>query len=157
MAREYKTVRLSYEAKVWINELILKRNTELQKEIKEGLLGKLEDKMFELNPQLLDGVSISLVLKVTNGSVIEQAVRATREYDIEKWRKVMAEMEVAKKKIQVVDVTDVTPRLYLNVEILDELEQLRYKLRADGDCLPRLSYVIKLVVFAFYSIYVCKI
>ena len=47
--------------------------------------------------------------------------------------------------------TTVTPRLYLDENILDGLEQYRYKFKINekGKSLPRLSYIIKLVVFAF--------
>jgi len=150
MPRVYKSVRLAYEAKVWINDLIAWRAEILQNELKDGLNSRLEDEIFELNPEVLNGVSVNLVLKVTNGSVIEQAVRNTKHYDVTKWRQVARDMESAIKSIKNVNVEDITPRLYLKVDILDELERLRLKLKVD-DSIPRLSYVIKLVVFALHN------
>lgn len=152
MAREYKTVRLAYEAKVWVNELIIKRNSELQSEMKNGLIEKLENQMFALNPHVLDGISFNVVLKVSVGSVLEQAVRATREYDKQRWYEIAKQMEEEKKKIQNVDVADITPRIYVSSEIWDQLECLRYLLRGEGASLPRLSYIIKLVIYAGYSL-----
>ena len=45
MPREYKTVRLSYEAKVWIDDLIIHRNKQLQLALKEDIINtsKLEE------------------------------------------------------------------------------------------------------------------
>ena len=71
MARVYKTIRLAYEAKIWIDQLILRRERELKEEIKIGLTDKLETDMQEHYGDLLDGISFNVVLKVSAGSVIE--------------------------------------------------------------------------------------
>lgn len=155
MTREYKTVRLSYEAKVWLNDLIKKRNGEMQKDIKEGLIDVLEKKLIDDESlfNLLNGLSVNVVLKVTIGSVIEQAVRFTRDYSEEEWNKTIIMMESAIKRIKDDDVSDITPRLYLNKEIIEELENLRLRLTSGGSRLLRLSYIIKLVVYAFHENY----
>ena len=51
------------------------------------------------------------------------------------------------------DKSSVTPRLYLDENVLDGLEEYRYHFKSDEPSkrLPRLSYIIKLIIFAFYS------
>lgn len=51
------------------------------------------------------------------------------------------------------DKSTVTPRLFLDETVLEGLEEYRYHFKSDepGKRLPRLSYIIKLVVFAFYN------
>lgn len=151
MGKTYKTVRLAYEAKVWINELISKRNEELQAAIRDDITIELEEELFDRHKDLLNGVSVNVVLKVTNGSVIEQAVRETKEYSLQKWQEISRKMEKEIKEIKDTPVDEVTPRLYLNTDILEELENLRIKLKPNGQGLPRLSYVMKLAVFALYD------
>lgn len=75
MARVYKTIRLAHEAKIWIDQLIVRRERELKEEIKNGLLDKLETDIQNHYSELLDGISFNLVLKVSAASVIEQAYR----------------------------------------------------------------------------------
>lgn len=47
--------------------------------------------------------------------------------------------------------TSVTPRLYLDEKVLNSLDKFRYYLtKEDGATrLPRLSYIIKLVVYSY--------
>ena len=158
MPREYKTVRLSYEAKVWIDDLIIHRNKQLQLALKEDIINtsKLEELIFNSQKNLLDGLSINVVLKVTNGSVIEQAYRHTVEDDkskltINQWREFANKMEFDKKYMTNKEVETVTPRLYLNTNIIQGLENLRYELKHEGRGIPRLSYIIKLVVFSYHT------
>ena len=109
MGRVYKTVRLAHETKVWIDELISRRSTELQEYLfKVPLQEKLEKEIFLANPLILDGVSVNVTLNVTSGSVIEQAVRATKDFTVEQWNSVKAEMEVELKSLNLSDVSDFT-------------------------------------------------
>lgn len=158
MPREYKTVRLSYEAKVWIDDLIIHRNEQLQLALKENMLNtsKLEELLFNSQKKLLDGLSINVGLKVTNGSVIEQAYRQTVEdkenkLTIEQWREFADRLEIDKKHVINKDIETVTPRLYLSTDIIQGLENLRYELKREGRGIPRLSYIIKLVVFSYHT------
>lgn len=159
MSREYKTVRLSYEAKVWIDDLIIYRNEQLQLAFKKNMLdtSELEEQLFNSKKVLLDGLSINVVLKVTNGSVIEQAYRYTvknkeHKLTLKQWREFADKMEIDKKYIGNKSVETVTPRLYLNKDIIQGLENLRYELKREGRGIPRLSYIIKLVVFSYHTI-----
>ena len=155
MARVYKTIRLAYEAKIWIDQLILRRERELKEEIKIGLTDKLETDMQEHYGDLLDGISFNVVLKVSAGSVIEQAYRfcKKRNFTDDEWEKIQNRMDrtVVKENFQNED--SVTPRIFLDENVLEGLEEYRYHFKSDepGKRLPRLSYIIKLVVFAFYS------
>lgn len=150
MARVYKTVRLAYETKIWLDELIEKRTVELQESMHVfQLQTKLEEELFEANKDILDGISVNVTLNITSGSIIEQAVRGTREFSNEQWYDVAMEMENAIRYVRQADVSDFTPRIYISHEILNELEALQIRLKENGERIPRLSYIIKLVIFGF--------
>ena len=154
MARVYKTVRLAYETRVWMDKLILTREQELKRQLKNGLTDKLETDMQEHYSDLLNGISFNVVLKVSSGSVLEQALKKKKKQNFsdEEWEKIQINMERTIIKEDFQDETSVTPRLYLDENILEGLEEYRYHFKNDapGKRLPRLSYIIKLVVFAFY-------
>ncbi|MBF0015505.1 hypothetical protein HAX42_14985 [Enterococcus casseliflavus] len=152
MTRVNKTVRLAYETKLWIDELINIKELELREQINKGLVPNLENQLFELNPMVLNGVSCNVVLKVTSGSVIEQAYRNTKHYSIDDWHKVIEIMKVEISKLNFSSESTVTPRLYIDEKILSELEKYQdtWRSKEPGKRLIRLSYVIKLVVFAEY-------
>lgn len=153
MTRVYKTVRLAYETKLWIDELIIYREKQLQSEIKKGIVNDLEAEMQEQFSDVLDGISFNIVMKVSSGSVLEQAYRycEAQEFSDEEWSEIERRMIREIKNCDFQSETTVTPRLYLDENILDGLEQYRYKFKINekGKYLPRLSYIIKLVVFAF--------
>lgn len=155
MARVYKTVRLAYETKVWIDKLILSREKKLKEEMKNGLVDRLETNMQDDYAELLNGVSFNVVLKVSSGSVLEQAYRycETQKFSDEEWKKIQVDMERTIEENNFQEETSVTPRLYLDEKVLDGLEHYQYHFKSDkpGKRVPRLSYIIKLVVFAFYS------
>ncbi|MGX7031147.1 hypothetical protein [Vagococcus zengguangii] len=152
MPRVNKTVRLAYETKLWIDELISKKELELREEINKGLIPKLEKHLFENSTDILNGVSCNVVLKVTSGSIIEQAYRNTRHYTNDEWKKVVRNMERSLKEVNMYKETTVTPRLYLDEDILTALEsyQDEWRSKEPGKRLIKLSYVIKVVVFADY-------
>lgn len=152
MTRVNKTVRLAYETKLWIDELINIKELELREQINKGLVPNLENQLFELNPMVLNGVSCNVVLKVTSGSVIEQAYRNTKHYSIDDWHKVIEIMKVEIPKLNFSSESTVTPRLYIDEKILSELEKYQdtWHSKEPGKRLIRLSYVIKLIVFAEY-------
>ena len=152
MARVNKTVRLAYETKLWIDELINIKELELREEINNGIISKLEEDLFSINSEILNGVSCNVILKVTSGSVIEQAYRNTKHYSLEDWSKIQKLMKRKLSEVDFSEETTVTPRLYIDDEILSELEtyQDTWRSKEPGKRLIRLSYVIKLVVFAEY-------
>lgn len=155
MARVYKTIRLAQKAKIWIDQLIVRRERELKEEIKNGLLDKLETDIQNHYSELLDGISFNLVLKVSAASVIEQAYRycKKRNFSEKEWASIQKHMDAFVVKENFSDKSTVTPRLFLDETVLEGLEEYRYHFKSDepGKRLPRLSYIIKLVVFAFYN------
>ncbi|HHX61170.1 MAG TPA: hypothetical protein GX707_10725 [Epulopiscium sp.] len=155
MGKVYKTVRLAHETKYWIDCIIEKRTKELQKEIKGNrIIPEIREEVFRLHEQSLDGVSISINLNVTNSSIIEQAVRFSRNISKQVWIKTIAmDMEKDIKRIQCDSFDDSIPRLHINEEILEELEKMRLDFKEAGKRIPRLSYVVKLVVYAFQKEY----
>ena len=152
MGRIYKTIRFAYETKYWIDELIRLRTDQLQKSIRENnLQGRVEDQLFNMNEDDLDGISINISLNVTAGSIIEQAVRYSRTLSIDDWNALSVEVENAKKLINDNNQNDSTPRIYISEQIYRELEDLQSSLRQEAARVPRMSFVIKLAVYNFYK------
>lgn len=155
MVKVYKTIRLAYETKIWLDKLIVYREKQLQVEIKNGLIKNLEMEIQSQFNELLNGLSLNFVLKVSSGSVLEQAYRycQMRNFSDEEWAKIEIRMKNAIKEENFQTETTVTPKLYLDEDVLDGLEYYRYKFKINepGKRLPLLSYIIKLVVFAFYD------
>ena len=152
MPRIYKTIRLAYETKYWLDQLIDRRTERLKKSIREkGLQDRIEEQLLKMNGEELNGVSVNVSLNVTVGSVIEQAVRYSRDLTVEQWNALAGEVESAKRRIEDVGQNDVTPRIYLDQEIFRELEDLQTFLRQEGERIPRISYVIKLAAYNLYK------
>lgn len=152
MGRIYKTIRFAYETKYWIDELIRLRTDQLQKSIRENnLQGRIEDQLFNMNEDDLDGISINISLNVTAGSIIEQAVRYSRTLSIDDWNALSVEVENAKKLINDNNQNDSTPRIYISEQIYRELEDLQSSLRQEAARVPRMSFVIKLAVYNLYK------
>lgn len=155
MAKVYKTIRLAYETKIWLDKLIIYREKQLQTEVKNGLIKKLEKDVQSQFNELLNGLSLNLVLKVSSGSILEQAYRycQTKNFSDKEWSKLEKRMKHMIKEENFQTETTVTPKFYLDEDVLDGLEQYRYifKIEEPGKRLPLLSYIIKLVVFAFYD------
>ncbi|MDO0919918.1 MULTISPECIES: hypothetical protein [unclassified Enterococcus] len=152
MARINKTVRLAHETKLCIDELVSIKELELREELSNGLILKLEESLFNTNEEILNGVSCNVVLKVTSGSVIEQAYRNTVKYTKTDWEKMRTRMESELSQVDYSKESSVTPKLYMNEEVLNGLKlyQDEWRYNEPGKRLIRLSYVIKLVVFAEY-------
>ena len=137
MVRVYKTVRLAYEAKVWIDELIQKKERKIKELSQDNFLNTLEQTLLSNHYDELNGISCNIVLKASIGSVIEESYRNTKDI-----KTVNPSLE-----------TSVTPRLYLDENVLNGLDEFRYHLmKEDGVTrLPRLSYIIKLVVYSYWK------
>ncbi|VRC35727.1 Uncharacterised protein [Streptococcus pneumoniae] len=153
MTRVYKSVRLAYEAKVWIDELIQEKERKIQELNKEDFLDKLEKTLLKNHYDELNGLSFNIILKASIGSVIEESYRNTKHYPIDKWQKLRQQMERNVKNVNPNLETTVTPRIYLDEDVLAGLDDFRYVLMKE-DCatrLPRLSYIIKLVVYSYWK------
>ena len=152
MARIYKTIRFAFETKYWIDELINIRADKLQKSIREdGLQERIEEQLLRFNENDLDGISINISMNVSAGSIIEQAVRFSRNLTIENWNSLTIEVENAKRNIKDNNQNDSTPRIYISEQIYRELEDLQNLLRKEGSRVPRMSFVIKLAVYNLYK------
>lgn len=153
MTRVYKSVRLAYEAKVWIDELIQEKERKIQELNKEDFLDKLEKTLLKNHYDELNGLSFNIILKASIGSVIEESYRNTKHYPIDKWQMLRQQMERDVKNVNPNLETTVTPRIYLDEDVLAGLDDFRYVLMKE-DCatrLPRLSYIIKLVVYSYWK------
>lgn len=153
MVRVYKTVRLAYGAKVWIDELIQKNERKIKELSQDNFLNTLEQTLLSNHYNELNGISCNIVLKASIGSVIEEAYRNTKHYSIDKWQRLRQEMEKDIKTVNPSLETSVTPRLYLDENVLDGLDEFRYHLMKEDNAtrLPRLSYTIKLVVYSYWK------
>ena len=77
MTRVYKSVRLAYEAKVWIDELIQEKERKIQELNKEDFQNKLEQTLLANHFDDLNGISFNIILKASIGSIIEESYRNT--------------------------------------------------------------------------------
>ena len=150
MAREYLNVRLSYEAKYWLELLQEIKQQELNKRIDNGLVEDIEKKVFE--EFLLDGVSTTIILKVSASSIIEDAFRSTEMYSVEKWKKINEKLIDTEKEIDFKKkIGTLTPRFYLDTNIIKGLEEYCITFMTDKNIRSvKLSYVIKCVIHAYY-------
>lgn len=101
----------------------------------------------------MNGLSFNIILKASIGSVIEESYRNTRHYPIDKWQKATEANGKGHKNVNPNLETTVTPRIYLDEDVLAGLDDFRYVLMKE-DCatrLPRLSYIIKLVVYSYWK------
>lgn len=150
MSREYINVRLSYEAKYWIEQLQELKQQELNRRIDEGLVEDIEKKVFE--EFSLDGVSTTIILKVSASSIIEDAFRRTEKYSLEQWKKVNNKLRDTEKEIDSQKkIGTLTPRFYLGTSIIKGLEGYCITFMTEKNIRSvKLSYVIKCVVHAYY-------
>lgn len=146
MKRIYKTFRLAYETKYWINQIIEHKEKELQEQT--NLLTTIEDSI--LKEYSLDGISLTITLNVTTGSIIELAVKESENIAISQWEEIAAEVEVEKNKINITGENTSTPKICLSEEAYNKLEALQLKLKT-GKRVPLISYVIKLVIYNLYK------
>lgn len=152
MSREYKTVRVAHETKYWLNELIFLKEEQLKIE-KTSLIDKYESLLKEYD-DFSQGYSPTLSIMVSSGSILEAAYYFVKEKDDRKeieWSQVFA--EIASQKVDYSqDVGTITPRFYLFTEVLQGLEDYRYKLKPDSmQRVINLNYVIKIFIYLYYS------
>lgn len=155
MARTYMSVRLSYEAKYWLELLQRQVQQTLDDEIGDGESEEIESlikKYLEGKKDVLGAVSITTILKVSASSIIEDAFSNTKDYTLEKWRKLQGSVGSAANQLpKNKNVGTMALRLYLDDEIITGLEKYQEKFMLDDMVrVARMSYVIKVVVYAYY-------
>ena len=149
--RIYKSVRLASVASFWFYVLIEFKQKQLEKEIAQGLIEKAENSLLRDFP-VLNGISRNISFKVSFSSIVEMCYRNTASYDSEDWDMLAQEMDKLSFKIDS-DVST-TPKLYLDDEIWNGLQSYQRILRGENNRrILRLSYIIKLVIFAGYKQY----
>ncbi|HEW7262036.1 TPA: hypothetical protein V0527_001065 [Streptococcus pneumoniae] len=146
--RIYKSVRLASIVNVWVDDLVNLKQIELENE--EGLAERAETSLLETFP-VLNGVSRNISFKVSFSSIVEMCYRNTANYSKNEWDILAKEMEKQNYKIE---TSTTTPKLYLDDEIWNGLESYQRKLMGENNRrILRLSYIIKLVIFAGWKQY----
>lgn len=151
MSREYKTVRIAHETKYQLNELIFLKEEQLKSE-KSSLIDKYESILKEYD-DFSQGYSPTVSIMVSSGSILEAAYYFVKEKDERKeieWSQVFA--EVAGQKVDYSkEVGTITPRFYLFSEVLQGLEEYRYKLKPESmQRIVNLNYIIKIFIYLYY-------
>jgi len=90
-------------------------------------------------------------LNVTTGSIIDLAIRLTDSFDLQDWRKLEEETDIASDKVPVDFEDNTLPRIYFPVETLERLEYLRIYLCEDAKRGPRQTYIIKCALYNLYK------
>ncbi|HGL0445289.1 TPA: hypothetical protein ACKAN1_001159 [Streptococcus pneumoniae] len=152
MSREYKTVRIAHETKYMLNELIYLKEEQLKSE-KSSLIDKYESILKEYE-DFSQGYSPTLSIMVSSGSILEAAYYFVKEKDDRQeieWSQVLG--EIASQKVDYSqEVGTITPRFYLFSDVLQGLEDYRYKLKPDSmQRVINLNYVIKIFIYLYYT------
>ena len=146
--RIYKSVRLASIVNVWVDDLVNLKQIELENE--EGLVERAETSLLETFP-VLNGVSRNISFKISFSSIVEMCYRITSDFSKNEWDIIAKEMEKQNYKIE---TSTTTPKLYLDDEIWNGLESYQRKLMGENNRrILRLSYIIKLVIFAGWKQY----
>ncbi|HEU3353019.1 TPA: hypothetical protein ACUODB_000505 [Streptococcus pneumoniae] len=146
--RIYKSVRLASIVNVLVDDLVNLKQIELENE--EGLAERAETSLLDTFP-VLNGVSRNISFKVSFSSIVEMCYRNTANYTKNEWEVLANEMEKQNYKIE---TSTITPKLYLDNEIWNGLESYQRKLMGENNRrILRLSYIIKLVIFAGWKQY----
>ncbi|HET0715421.1 TPA: hypothetical protein VQK47_000970 [Streptococcus pneumoniae] len=147
--RIYKSVRLASIVNAYVDDLVNLKQIELENE--EGLAERAETSLLDTFP-VLNGVSRNISFKVSFSSIVEMCYRNTANYTKNEWEVLAKEMEKQNYKIETSTTT--TPKLYLDAEIWNGLESYQRKLMGENNRrILRLSYIIKLVIFAGWKQY----
>ncbi|PKE10055.1 hypothetical protein [Macrococcoides caseolyticum] len=157
MTRKYLSVRLAYETKYCAEFISQKVQEQL-----DILVGDKENKDMETNireylisrDDVLANTAITLVLKTGISTVIEQAFYQTANNSYKDWMEIedLFNKYMDEKKIPTdIDVGTLSPRLYLEEDVIQGLERYQYEFKKPSMVrVYRLSNVIKLVIFASY-------
>ncbi|MCO4498668.1 hypothetical protein Si127_01584 [Streptococcus infantarius subsp. infantarius] len=143
--RLYKSVRLAAVTSTWADDLIAWKQEQLDEQMKDDLLGKAEENLLESYP-FLNGISRNISFKVSFSSIVEMCYRNTEKFSLEDWKNIAQKMETFQYSSA---ETSNTPKLYLDDYVWQGLENYQRKLMGeDNKRILRLSYIIKLVLFA---------
>lgn len=149
MSRQYVNIRLSYEAKLCIEKIQSLVQVRLNEQIAASQLEEIENNVknyLRAKDPILANVSITNVLKVSTSSIIEEAYNATHGKE---WLTIAEELEREKFESDI-KVGSLTPKLYLDEEIIQGLKAYQEEFMKPGMVrVAKLSYVIKLVVYAY--------
>lgn len=157
MTRKYLSVRLAYETKYCAEFISQKVQEQL-----DILIGDKENKDIETNireylitrDEILKNTAITLVLKTGISTVIEQAFYSTVNNSYEDWMEIeeLFNQYIDEKRFPTdIDVGTLSPRLYLEEDVIQGLERYQYEFKKPSMVrICRLSHVIKLVIFASY-------
>ncbi|MDL4842007.1 hypothetical protein [Aquibacillus rhizosphaerae] len=153
MARQYMNIRLSYEAKLYIEEIQGMIQEKMTDKITPNIIDEIEKKVKDyLKPidPILAGVSITNILKVSTSSIIEEAYYQTQNYTYQEWLKIDELLRKDDFKTDI-DVGSLTPKLYLNTDVIEGLQKKQREFMKENMVRPaKMSYVIKKVVYAYY-------
>ncbi|MGF2169964.1 hypothetical protein ACQUEW_00035 [Enterococcus casseliflavus] len=148
--RVYKSVRLASVTSVWVDKLITLKQEQLETEINNGLIENAENSLLRDFP-FLNGISRNISFKVSFSSIVEMCYRNTADYSNDDWDKLSQELEKMNFKV---DNETTTPKLYLDDDIWNGLERYQRQLMGENNKRSlRLSYIIKLVIFAGWKQY----
>lgn len=153
MSREYLSIRLSYEAKVWLLKLQVHVQETLDACIHESENNDMENLLKQYLKSIADtlaGVSVTNILKVSASSIIEEAYNYTIDYSLTKWQKTITKMDNCKVDPNL-EIGTLTPRLYLKSDVIEGLEGYQHTFKKENMVRnAKLSYVIKVVLYAYY-------
>ncbi|MDO4668140.1 MAG: hypothetical protein Q4A90_09950 [Streptococcus sp.] len=149
--RVYKTVRVAMETKYWLNELIFLKEEKLKFE-KNSLIDKYEGILKEYD-DFSKGYSPTVSIMVSAGSILEAAYYYVKEQESRgkiEWSQVFA--EIANQKVEYSQaVGTITPRFYLFSDVLEGLEDYRFRLKPKSmQKVINLNYVIKIFIYLYY-------
>lgn len=147
--RLYKSVRLASVTFLWLEDLIRLKELELSDSMNSGLIDKAENSLLENFP-ILNGVSRNLSLKVSISSIIEMSYRKSIDYSKDDWYHLATEMENVQATTSIDEPQySNAQKLYLDSTVWTGLENYQQQLMGPSNKRAlRLSYVIKLVIFA---------
>ncbi len=152
LTRQYLNIRLSYEAKLCIEKIHSKVQDRMSDSISITELDEIEklikNYLTDKDP-ILSNVSITNILKVSTSSIIEEACYFTWNYTSKDWHKIDDEMQKYKFNLDI-DVGSLTPKLYLENEVIVRLQQYQKDfMKEDMVRVVKMSYVIKVIIFAY--------
>lgn len=154
--RSHLGVRLSYEAKYWLESIQASLQTNLEKKVQQTDLENLENVTKEYLAKIdeeLKATSITIILKISASSVLEEALDKTKSLTTQEWHQLDSKMKSAIREVpKNINLGTLSVRFYLEQEVVSKLESYQKALMTDSMLRPlRMSYIIKLVIFAYYN------
>lgn len=150
---ESKTVRLSNQAKAWIERIKEKKEADLKELLSNGLTENLETLLRTNRQYDLGGITCTINLNVSISSIVDLAYDGTTHLKSEDWDKYATEL----KKVESNNLqkgTGSTPKLNLKITTFEGLgnRQIEFMNLATYSAAKRslhLGYLIKLLIYAF--------